>query len=188
LEPETVLARARRRPWFRIVARVPQLAFRVGLGPVVGRTFMLLTTTGERSGAPRTTMVAFAEVDGVVYAGAAYGRRTQWYRNLLADPLVTVRTAAGAVAMTARPVRAEGELRRAIERLRRRPWFLRSYLASQGLPTAIEELVELRERVLLVAFEPSSEPGPPSPEPDLVWVCPALGAALALRSARRRGR
>jgi len=57
-------------------------------GPLV-----LLTTTGARSGQPRTTPVAYS-VDGahLVIIASAGGASTHpdWYHNLLAHPMVTV--------------------------------------------------------------------------------------------------
>jgi deazaflavin-dependent oxidoreductase (nitroreductase family) len=71
--------------------------WRLGLGPwinawpaVIGR-IMVLTHTGRRSGLPRQTPVNYAPVEGAVYCTAGFGRRCDWYRNLLANPDVEVR-------------------------------------------------------------------------------------------------
>lgn len=55
------------------------------------RCVMLLTTTGRKSGLPRTTAVSCMPVDGrwVVFSG--FGVRSDWYRNILVNPEVTVR-------------------------------------------------------------------------------------------------
>jgi deazaflavin-dependent oxidoreductase (nitroreductase family) len=100
----TLLARMRTRRWFRPAAHAPMLAYRLGLAPIVGRRFMVLTTSGRRSGEPRHTMVIFRERGGRKLATAAYGERSHWYRNARADPRVTVQTARGTEAMMARPV------------------------------------------------------------------------------------
>ncbi|MGA5419230.1 nitroreductase/quinone reductase family protein [Streptomyces lavendulocolor] len=68
---------------------------RVG-GWFEGARLVLLTTTGARSGAPRTTPVGyFADGDGrilVIASAAGAPRHPAWYHNLLADPRVTVET------------------------------------------------------------------------------------------------
>jgi deazaflavin-dependent oxidoreductase (nitroreductase family) len=183
----SVLARARTRPWYRPLARVPMLAFRLGLRRLVGRLFMLVTTTGRTSGVARTTMVAFQKVDGHRYAAAAYGSRSHWYRNLLADARVTLQSADGIESCTARPITDEAELRRALERLARRPLLLLPYLASTEVRGDTDKLVADRGRILLVTFEPTTEATPPAPAPDLLWVWPAAVAALvAWRVGRAR--
>jgi deazaflavin-dependent oxidoreductase (nitroreductase family) len=62
-------------------------------GPFAGREPMLLTTTGARSGQPRTVVVGFRR-DGerylVIASDNGNDRTPDWYRNLLADPVATV--------------------------------------------------------------------------------------------------
>jgi deazaflavin-dependent oxidoreductase (nitroreductase family) len=54
---------------------------------------VLLTTTGRRSGKPRTTALTYIRADGLLALIASnFGSRTapQWYRNLQAHPEATV--------------------------------------------------------------------------------------------------
>ncbi|MGH8999361.1 MAG: nitroreductase family deazaflavin-dependent oxidoreductase, partial [Acidimicrobiia bacterium] len=54
---------------------------------------LLLTTTGRRSGRPRTTPLLYLDDDGRTVIVASYGgddRAPQWFRNLTADPEVTI--------------------------------------------------------------------------------------------------
>ncbi|MFJ3516445.1 MULTISPECIES: nitroreductase/quinone reductase family protein [unclassified Streptomyces] len=86
-------------------------AGRVG-GPFEGSELILLTTTGARSGKPHTTPLGFAREGGVLLVvGSAGGadRHPDWYRNLLARPLVQVET--GTEEYEAVAVPAEGALR-----------------------------------------------------------------------------
>ncbi len=57
------------------------------------RPLLLLTTVGRRSGKPRTSPMMFVR-DGdrhlVIASNAGAPSDPQWYRNLLADPSVTV--------------------------------------------------------------------------------------------------
>ncbi len=69
--------------------------FRAG-GPVPGMNrdrLLLLTTTGRRSGTPRTTPMMFHR-DGdrllVIASNNGAPRHPDWYLNLVADPRVTV--------------------------------------------------------------------------------------------------
>jgi deazaflavin-dependent oxidoreductase (nitroreductase family) len=49
---------------------------------------MLIEHRGRRSGRQYTTPVNYAPVDGNVYCLAGFGPRTDWYRNIMADPSV----------------------------------------------------------------------------------------------------
>jgi deazaflavin-dependent oxidoreductase (nitroreductase family) len=85
---------------------VPML--RAGLGPLLGNPctgyLMLLRTTGRRSGLPRDTPLGYSILDGAVYCCAGFGTRTQWYRNVLADPRVEVVLPAASFVGTAEEV------------------------------------------------------------------------------------
>ncbi len=62
-------------------------------GPMAGRTLMLLTTTGAKSGKERTAVLGFGK-DGDRYVVIASGNgapsHPAWYQNLLARPIATV--------------------------------------------------------------------------------------------------
>ncbi len=62
-------------------------------GPMAGRTLMLLTTTGAKSGKERTAVLGFGK-DGDRYVVIASGNGAPshpgWYQNLLARPIATV--------------------------------------------------------------------------------------------------
>lgn len=66
---------------------------RIVTGRLAGRPVLLLTTTGARTGQPRTTPLRYITDgdDWVVFASNA-GRpvRPGWYHNLIADPAATI--------------------------------------------------------------------------------------------------
>jgi deazaflavin-dependent oxidoreductase (nitroreductase family) len=65
--------------------------YALGLGPVIGRIILLLTTTGRKSGQKRVTPLQYEEIDGNYYLGSARGTKSDWYRNIEADGRVEVR-------------------------------------------------------------------------------------------------
>jgi deazaflavin-dependent oxidoreductase (nitroreductase family) len=73
-----------------------------------------LTTTGRKSGLPRTIEMWFAAREGVVYLLAGDGEEAQWVRNIVADPSVRFRVGDREFVGRGRIVvdRAEGELAR----------------------------------------------------------------------------
>jgi deazaflavin-dependent oxidoreductase (nitroreductase family) len=79
--------------WIRMkkIQRLHRLLYAVGLGPIVGKIILLLTTTGRRSGQKRITPLQYETIDGKYYLGSARGTRSDWYRNIEADNRVEVR-------------------------------------------------------------------------------------------------
>jgi deazaflavin-dependent oxidoreductase (nitroreductase family) len=81
---------------FRVLNRCMLLAWRLGFGPAlnvwpsVGGRIMVLGHTGRRSGLTRRTPLNYALIDGDVLCTAGFGSRTDWYRNVIADPVVEV--------------------------------------------------------------------------------------------------
>jgi deazaflavin-dependent oxidoreductase (nitroreductase family) len=73
------------------VQKIHRLLYAVGLGPLIGRIILLLTTTGRKSGQQRITPLQYEEIDGKIYLGSARGTRSDWYRNIEADGRVEVR-------------------------------------------------------------------------------------------------
>ncbi|MFD5430775.1 nitroreductase/quinone reductase family protein [Kitasatospora sp. NPDC127067] len=84
---------------------------RVG-GPFEGGDLLLLTTTGARSGRPHTVPLGYVRAEGlllVVASAAGAPEHPQWYRNLLAHPVVRVELGTEAFDTVAVP--AEGDRR-----------------------------------------------------------------------------
>ena len=93
---------------FRPIAASHALWYRVLRGRLVGTTIgpvVLLTTTGRRSGKPRTTPL-FGIRDGsavvVVGSNAGGADHPDWYRNLRAQPAATVQLGDDVRAVRAR--------------------------------------------------------------------------------------
>ena len=73
-------------------------------GPFAGSPVLLLTTTGARSGEPRTNPLSYLSTEGQIYVFAGNrGASTNpaWYHNLVAHPDVTVEVGAERFAATA---------------------------------------------------------------------------------------
>lgn len=84
-------------------------------GPFSGGGMLLLTTTGRTSGNPHTAPMMFKEHGDrllVIASNAGATRHPSWYRNLVADPAVTVERGAERFEATART--AEGAERDAL--------------------------------------------------------------------------
>lgn len=69
----------------------PILAYKIGLAPLIGRFVLLLTTTGRKTGLQRVTPLQYEVINGIYLIGAVFGMKTDWVRNIQADPHVQVR-------------------------------------------------------------------------------------------------
>jgi len=79
--------------WTKIkhIQKIHRFLYAIGLGPVIGRIILLLTTTGRKSGQPRVTPLQYEEIHGEYYLGAARGLKADWVRNIQANPDVSLR-------------------------------------------------------------------------------------------------
>lgn len=84
------------RQGFKYFNRAMILFWRLGLGswvnaaPRVGGQIMVLTHTGRKSGRTYRQPLNYAIVGDELYCVAGFGARSDWYKNILADPCVQV--------------------------------------------------------------------------------------------------
>lgn len=76
----------------RFLFRLPLLLWRMGLGWMLPRSMLVLTTRGRVSGLPRHTMLDHLVHKGQVVIGSAWGGRSQWARNLAENDVVSTET------------------------------------------------------------------------------------------------
>ena len=122
---------------------VPML--RAGLGPWMGSPLggwlLLLRVRGRRSGQWRDTPLSYMVDEGSIWVMAGFGPRTQWYRNLIADPNVEVTLPGRSLACRAEVV-GDPEIRRRII-----PRFVR-YTGLPGYLTGVDPYRAPAERIL----------------------------------------
>ncbi len=148
--------------WFMVPA------LRMGLGPWVGTPFggyiLLLRVRGRRSGLWRPVPLSYLVTDGAVWVMAGFGPRTEWYRNLVADPEVEV-WLPGRVLRCRAVVTVDPETRNRI---------LPAVTRAAGAPGALigcnpwtapdGRILELLSGIPLIRIEPID--GPIAPGPD----------------------
>ncbi|WP_402463676.1 nitroreductase family deazaflavin-dependent oxidoreductase [Isoptericola aurantiacus] len=87
----TVFSRILHTRW---AVRAPIRLYRAGLGFLLGSRMLLLQHRGRSSGEPRFVVLEVSErpTPGTIRVVAGLGPRSQWYRNVLAEPRVLVST------------------------------------------------------------------------------------------------
>ncbi len=176
--------------WLRVVFKAPLYLWRMGLGFLIGRYIMVITTTGRKSGLPRHTMAEWHPLgDGRKFVPVNYGERAQWYRNIAADPHVTIQTDEGTEQVVARRITDDAELLDAYHAIKQlNPMMVQWYLDSKEIEDSEADVLAKKDRIYMVTFEPTDEPTPPPLEADLGWVWLIVGMALLLlrRGGKRR--
>jgi deazaflavin-dependent oxidoreductase (nitroreductase family) len=162
-------------PLLKYGFKSPLLLWRLGLGPVFGRLFMILTTKGRKSGLPRHTPLEYHIVNGRPHVVAAWPQ-SDWYRNIQTNPLVTVQTAAGSESMVARRLTADDELSALFDYAESHPT-LRKIWEALSIDFSRESFLADKERFHILTFEPAAEPTPPPLTADLWWLWPAAAVA-----------
>lgn len=115
--------------------RLHRLLYRIGLGPVIGKLILLLTTAGRRTGLPRVTPLGYEEIDGAIYLGSVRGTESDWFKNAKANPQVHLRIGSREFEGIAEPVTDPSRIADFIQcQLQRHPRMSGAVLAAEGLP------------------------------------------------------
>ncbi len=122
--------RPRPRGILRWLLRLPPHLYRGVFARLMGPRMLLLITTGRRTKRPRTCALNYAQEGPTVYVVSGFGVRTDWYRNLAADPHVGVRIGERAWRAVASTV-TDPEARHRALRL------MRTTALRQGPPAAL---------------------------------------------------
>jgi len=150
-----------KRAFYRLSHYPPRIAYALGLGPVVGRLVLLLTTTGRKSGLPRVTPLQYEAIDGDIYVGSTRGLKADWVRNIRANPVVQVRVKSehfeGLADVVTDPARITDYLE---VRLQRHPRMVAGILRSAGVlmpPSRVDlERYATQLALIIIKREPSS--------------------------------
>lgn len=162
----------------RLLYKTPLFLWRAGMGPLLshpvlgGSRMLALTTRGRKSGQPRHTMLSYAPAAGKDYVCSGWGERSDWVKNILADPLVTIQVGRREYTGWAYRVDDLEEFMAVAEQMfltggdsHFEPW-----LASHGITYDLEDMIAKRERLAIFGFVPVEEVGPDPLQADLGWI------------------
>ncbi len=181
------------RPVFARMNRVLMIPmWRLGMGrilnawPAVGGRILVLAHRGRRSGTRYLAPLNYAAVGDDLYVTAGFGPRTDWYRNVLAEPDVTVwlpggRWYAEVTDVTDSPDRID---------------LLREVLVGSGAVAPMlgihpatmsdDELDAACPDYQVLRITPYARVRGPEGRADLVWVWAVVGGAVLARYGLRR--
>lgn len=166
----------------RLLFKSPVIWWRMGLGSLLWRRMLLLTTWGRRSRLPRHTMLSHTLHGGKAFLISGWGARTDWYQNIAADPQTTVQLGRNPYSAIARRVVHVEEFATVMRILLRtggdshfRPW-----LKSLDIEYDLDDLVAKRDRIYLIALDPNDQHGPPAMASDLTWLWAVILAGMVI--------
>lgn len=108
--PEKVGKAEPPRGFSRLLWRAPIWMYRLGLGGLMGGRFLLLNHTGRISGQPRQNVLEVVDHDEAADTytiAAGFGKKSDWYKNILKTPEVTIQVGSREMAATAVPMQPE---------------------------------------------------------------------------------
>jgi len=146
--------------WKRMkqIQKLHRVLYAIGLGPIVGKIILLLTTTGRKTGLKRITPLQYEEIDGKYYLGSARGLNADWVRNIQVDPNVEIRVKSLNFQGQAEVVTNPAHIADFVEvRLQRHPFMIGMIMKrAHGLPKqpSREQLENLAENEALVIVTP----------------------------------
>ncbi|HSG41584.1 MAG TPA: nitroreductase/quinone reductase family protein [Anaerolineales bacterium] len=140
------------------VQKLHRFLYAIGLGPLVGKIILLLTTIGRRSGKKRVTPLQYEMIGSDYYLGSARGLQADWVRNIQANPNVEIRVGRRHVQGFAEVVTDVSKFADFLEiRLERHPRMIGLIMEkAHGLPRhpSRGQLETLAEKEALVIIHP----------------------------------
>ncbi len=148
------------RGWKRILWRLPIGLYRIGLGGVLGKRFLLLTHTGRKTGLPRQAVVEVIRYDPAeetYYVASGFGERSDWFRNIQKTPQVTIQVGRRKMPASAERLSPEEAERELLDYARRHPRALRNLARILGyrIENVEEDVHVLAQAIPIVAFRVS---------------------------------
>lgn len=141
--------------------KMPLFMHKIGLGGwerLIGAQWMLITTTGRRSGKRREAMVDVMDYDrstDTYYIEAAYGARADWYKNIKSNPVFEAQVGRKKFKAHAEELTEKDTGELLVQFFRRKPAYTRSVMAMVGMKFKDEdELRQIGKNLTLLAVKP----------------------------------
>lgn len=170
------------------------LMWRLGLGRLAGvwpqgfGRLLVIEHTGRRSGSSYLTPVNYTTVGDDHYCVAAFGERTDWYRNLLATPNTAVWLPDGRWEVDVADVSNDPQRLELMRGVLIDSGFAADMVGLHPRTIGNEDLADATATYRLVRVRPLRRQPAPNGPGDLTWIWAPIGAAAALMLLRRRSK
>lgn len=75
-------------PILKSLYRLPILLYRLGLGPLIGKNIIVVSTYGRKTGKIHRTPVEYYQHQGQIFVMSGFMDRPDWFQNLRENPQV----------------------------------------------------------------------------------------------------
>lgn len=166
----------------RLLLRAPMHLHRLGLGDLLRPTqFLILTTKGRKSQLPRHAVLEYRRHGSKIYLVSAWGERPHWYRNLMADPCVTIQRGMHEERARATMVTNPAEAMLVLQMFRRnRPLYDRLFARMSSAETIdLRTLGDVADEFTIVKLQIEARlPELEGVQPLNKWIGPTLMVSL----------
>lgn len=179
---------------FKYFNRFMLLNWRLGLGPLwsiwpqgFGR-YLVLIHTGRKSGLERRTPVNFVRMDGDYYITAGFGKKSHWYRNIIAQPQIDIWTPDGWWRADAQDITNHPDYAHLMREVLKNSGFASFAAGINPYRLSDAELVEATRSYRLLRLHPTEKRSGQGGPGDLAWVWPVSTAVLLILALVRKQR
>jgi deazaflavin-dependent oxidoreductase (nitroreductase family) len=132
----TNFMRERPGPFLRFLLRLPILQYHLGLQAPIARRILILGTRGRKSGKPRQTALGYSfEPESNTYlVMAGWNGRSDWYRNIMAEPQVGLWVDSRRMQAIATRLTEEENIAELKKMITQDPFAARMFSKLEGLP------------------------------------------------------
>ena len=146
----------------RLIWRAPIWIYRLGLGGLIKSRMLLLHHTGRSSGLPRENVLEIVDYDAqhqTYYVAAGFGKKSDWYRNILKQPQVEIVVGRRELPVTAVPLSPDESGQALVAYAQRNPKAAKSlmHICGYKVDGSDEDYFILgRDFIPFIAFQPRS--------------------------------
>ncbi len=143
----------------KVFFRAPLFLYRIGLGGLLGHRFLLLNHIGRKSGKPRQTVLEVVnhnKATGTYFIASGFGKRSDWYLNILAHPKVEIQVGWQKMGVTAVPLTPAQSGEAMVGYARRHPTAAKNLSKILGFDVSTEAEYRTigQESIPFIALEP----------------------------------
>ena len=142
------------------IFRLPLYLYQLGWGPALKWIpLLILTTEGRKSGIARHVLVEYRRHGSKYYIVSGWGKNTDWYKNVLQNPRVTIQFGSEVFDANAIAVDNPPEALSALYMFSRNSWIYETLFARMTSAQAadLSTLAEVVDEFTVVRLEPSEE-------------------------------
>ena len=146
----------------RLLWRAPIWIYRLGLGGLIKKRMLLLHHTGRKSGLPRQNVLEIVDHDqvtGIYYVASGFGKKSDWYQNIVKKPEVVITVGRVDIPVTAVPLPPEESGQALVDYAHRNPTAAKTLMRLCGYKVDGSDedfFIMGRDIVPFIALQPRS--------------------------------